>query len=164
MQQVILVDTNDIETGTAEKITAHEKGLLHRAFSVMISDNKGNILLQQRAIGKYHSEGLWTNACCSHPKPGDDTKEAALDRLRFEMGIETNIEKIFEFRYKIRFADGITEHEYDHVFSGIWNGIPKPDPSEVMAWRWMNYTDLKKDIKNNPADYTYWFRLIMERM
>jgi isopentenyl-diphosphate Delta-isomerase len=164
MQEVILVDTSDRETGREEKLAAHDQGLLHRAFSVMIYDKKGNILIQQRASNKYHSSELWSNACCSHPAPGEKTIEAAKKRLIEEMGISANLHEVFEFRYKITFANGIIENEYDHVFSGTWEGTPNPDPAEVMAWKWVNPTILKADMEKNPGLYTYWFRLIMERI
>jgi len=161
---IILVDQNDNQTGIAEKLEAHQKGLLHRAFSIVIFDHHGNMLLQKRALEKYHSAGLWTNACCSHPAPGEDTKEAAIIRLEKEMGFQTNIEKTFDILYKIELENGIIEHEFDHVFIGRWEGVPKPDPSEVSDWKWISQEDLKSDLKLYPENYTYWFKLIMERI
>ena len=161
---IILVDENDVEIGTEEKLATHQKGLLHRAFSILIFDQEGNVLLQQRASDKYHSAGLWTNTCCSHPLPLEDIKESAYRRLEKEMGFQTEIRKAFTFIYKVSLENGIKEHEYDHVFTGVWNGTPQPDPEEVADWKWMNRKDLDKDIKLHPEHYTYWFKLIMERM
>jgi isopentenyl-diphosphate Delta-isomerase len=162
-QYVILIDENDVETGTEEKMTAHKKGLLHRAFSVLIYDNSGKMLLQKRAAMKYHSAGLWTNACCSHPEPGQDLTDAVKVRLHREMGFTTEVKKTFDFIYRKEFEDGITEHEYDHVFSGTWNGMPHPNPDEVADWKWMDIPEIKRAIAEQPEDYTYWFRIIMER-
>jgi len=161
---IILVDEKDNQTGTAKKLYAHQKGLLHRAFSIVIFDHQGNILLQKRALTKYHSAGLWTNACCSHPAPGEYIKESALIRLNEEMGFKTEIKKIFDILYKIELENGIIENEYDHVFTGTWEGVPNPDPSEVTDWKWISREDLKSDLKLYPENYTYWFKLIMERM
>src|SRR4030095_7998604 len=120
--EVILVDQEDRPSGTAEKMEAHRKGLLHRAFSVFIFNSKGEMLLQQRALSKYHSGGLWTNACCSHPAPGEKTKDGAIRRLNEELGFETPVEKVFDFVYKAEFDNGLTEHEFDHVFAGEYEG------------------------------------------
>ena len=124
-----MVDTNDMSTGTMEKMEAHEKAILHRAFSVFIFNAKGELLLQQRATDKYHSGGLWTNSCCSHPRPGEDTLRAAYRRLREEMGFETELQKVFDFVYKASFENGLTEYEFDHVFVGEYDGIIEPDAS-----------------------------------
>src|ERR1044072_1062769 len=122
MEEVILVNERDEATGIMEKMEAHQKGVLHRAFSVFIFNNKNEMLLQQRAIKKYHSGGLWTKACCSHPRPGETKSDAALRRLYEELGFTTSIEKIFDFTYKASFENGLTENEFDHVFAGIYNG------------------------------------------
>src|SRR6185503_16709121 len=122
MQTVILVNEKDEVTGTAEKMEAHEKGLLHRAFSIFVFNSRGEVLMQQRAPGKYHSAGLWTNACCSHPRPGEKTEEAARRRLREELGFETALTEIFDFIYRAEFVNGLAEHEYDHVYVGEYDG------------------------------------------
>jgi isopentenyl-diphosphate delta-isomerase len=162
--KLILVDENDHETGTEDKLAAHLNGLLHRAFSVLIFDAKGNILLQKRAAAKYHSAGLWTNTCCSHPAPREDTKAAAIKRLQSEMGFTTDLKKAFEFTYKTELENGITEHEYDHVFTGTWEGTPTPNPAEASDWKWISREELDEDIKSYPEQYTFWFKLIMERL
>ena len=122
MEEVILVNEQDEQTGTIEKMEAHRKALLHRAFSVFIFNGKGEMLLQQRAMGKYHSPGLWTNACCSHPRPGEEVETAAFRRLKEEMGIETSLKKIFDFIYRTEFDNGLTEYEFDHVYIGTYPG------------------------------------------
>ncbi len=156
---VVLVDENDRETGTMEKIEAHRKGLLHRAFSVFILNSKGELLLQRRASGKYHSPGLWTNTCCSHPRPGEDVADAAHRRLYEEMGMKGEMYSSFSFIYRADFDNGLTEHEFDHVFIGISDDIPVPDESEVDGIRYVNLEDLTEDIENNPGNYTVWFRI-----
>jgi isopentenyl-diphosphate Delta-isomerase len=160
---VILVDENDNETGVIEKLQAHELGLLHRALSVIIFNDTGKMLLQKRAAEKYHSAGLWTNACCSHPLPGEEVATAAHRRLREEMGIETALQFAGTFIYRTTFANGLTEHEYDHLFTGIYNGVPQPDPAEVSEWKWMSMADLHRDLKSNAAHYSFWFHLIIEK-
>jgi isopentenyl-diphosphate Delta-isomerase len=159
---VILVDENDRQTGIAEKLQAHKKGLLHRAFSVFIFNDDGDWLLQQRAPGKYHSGGLWTNACCSHPAPGEDTQAAAHRRLVEELGFDTEIEKIFHFVYKAHFENGLTENEYDHVFAGKYSGTLNPDPMEVMNTRFLSIENIKKEISNAPYSFTEWFKIALE--
>src|ERR1700754_609781 len=135
-EEVILVDEHDTPLGTLEKIEAHQKALLHRALSVFIFNRKGEMLLQQRARGKYHSAGLWTNACCSHPRPGEDTREAAFRRLREELGFTTFLEKMFHFTYKAELDNGLTEYEFDHVFVGVYDQDIHPDPEEVSDYRY----------------------------
>lgn len=158
-QQVILVNTEDEVLGTAGKMDVHRQGLLHRAFSVFIFNSKGEMLLQQRAIDKYHSGGLWTNACCSHPNPGEQTEVAAVRRLREEMGFETELEKIFDFVYKAEFENGLIEHEFDHVFTGEYNGAISYSRQEVMDYTYKSMQDIQESMKSNPAKYTTWFRL-----
>src|SRR5690348_15297983 len=147
-----------------EKMEAHRAGLLHRAFSVFVFNSKGEMLLQQRAINKYHSGGLWTNACCSHPAPDEETKKAARKRLREEMGFETDLEKVFDFVYRAEFENGLIEHEFDHVFVGEYNGEVKASDCEVMDYRYSSIQDISHSIKNHPKEYTAWFRLAFPRI
>lgn len=161
--EVILVDEQDRELGTLEKMEAHQKALLHRAISVFITNTKGEWLLQQRTLDKYHSKGLWTNTCCSHPMPGETTLQAAHRRLHEEMGLQSDLKEVFSFSYIQELENGLTEHEYDHVFVGVTDDIPEPHPDEVMDFKYISYSDLKKDIVQNPQNYTVWFRLIYER-
>lgn len=161
---VILVDQNDNPTGTMEKMEAHRKGELHRAISVMIYNSKGEMLLQKRASTKYHSGGLWTNACCSHPMPGEKTEDAARRRLKEEMGIDLQPRFSYKFIYKTDLDHNLIEHEYDHVFVGTFNGTPAINSSEVEDWKFVNTEWLKKDIRHNPDHYTHWFRLIVEQL
>ena len=164
MERVVLVDGNDVEIGVMEKIEAHQKGLLHRAFSVFIFNNKGEMLLQQRSLKKYHSGGLWTNACCSHPKPFETTISAAHRRLQEEMGFEVKLVKAFDFTYKAAFLNGLTEHEYDHVFMGITDELPLPDPAEVASFRYMDNVLLGFEISENPDEFTAWFKICLEKV
>ena len=161
IESVILVDEHDNEVGSMEKMEAHRKGLLHRAFSVLLFNSKGEMLLQQRAANKYHSAGLWTNACCSHPRPGERMEEAVRRRLREEMGIDIKPEYAYKFLYRVNLED-LTEYEFDHVFVGHFNGAPLPNTKEVQSWKYENLTSLKEDIFRNPDAYTYWFRLILD--
>lgn len=163
MVDVIIVDKNDNQIGTEEKIVAHQKGLLHRCFSIFLFNSKGQLLIQKRARSKYHSGGLWTNTCCSHPEPDRDLKEEAKRRLKEEMGIECDLREIFSFIYKAKLGE-LTEYEFDHVFVGKFEGEPKPDPTEAEDWKWVNPEELKKDVKENPEKYTHWFKLILERV
>lgn len=156
-QQVILVDKNDREMGTMEKMEAHRQGVLHRAFSVIIVNDNGEMLLQQRAVHKYHSGGLWTNACCSHPYPGEDIIAAGERRLYEEMGIKTKLDTIGSFIYQCKFSNGLTEHEFDHVLKGIYNEDPIINVEEVETFKWMNIDLLKSSIIRNPEQYTFWF-------
>lgn len=159
---VILVDENDQEIGTMEKQEAHEKAVLHRAFSVMVFNSRGEILLQQRALNKYHSGGLWTNTCCSHPRPGEEVKQAAHRRLMEEMGFDCELEPHQTFIYKAPFENGLTEHELDHVFIGKFDKDPLFNTDEVNDFQWITLENLYSELKNNPLKYTVWFRLIME--
>jgi isopentenyl-diphosphate Delta-isomerase len=161
---VILVDEHDKPTGTMEKIEVHEKALLHRAFSVFIFNDKKEMLLQKRAAKKYHSAGLWTNACCSHPQPGEDTMTGAKKRLQEEMGFTTALQKAFEFIYKATFENGLTEHEFDHVFIGAYNGEIFPDPEEVSDYCFMPLEKIAAALQSNPSNYTAWFKIAFPKL
>jgi isopentenyl-diphosphate Delta-isomerase len=158
---VILVDSNDNAIGTMEKMEAHHKGLLHRAFSVLLFNSEGKVLIQKRASSKYHSAGLWTNTCCSHPQPGEKIEDAARRRLNEEMGIDVHTKFAFKFIYKAALDHQLTEHELDHVFTGTYDGEPKINHNEVEDWKYADLRWLKKDIVENPGRYTYWFKLIV---
>jgi isopentenyl-diphosphate delta-isomerase len=162
MQQVVLVDEQDHEVGVMEKMEAHEKALLHRAFSVFIFNKKGEMLLQQRAIAKYHSGGLWTNACCSHPRPGEDVKVAAERRLQEELGFSTPLSKAFHFIYKASFENGLTEYEFDHVLTGVYEGGVYPNSEEVEDTRWLTMDSVQTDISARPGVYTEWFKIALQ--
>ena len=157
---VILVDENDNPIGTMPKMEAHEKAMLHRAFSVFILNANDEVLLQQRANDKYHSAGLWTNTCCSHPHPGEDTLGAARRRLKEEMGMEADLQFVFKFMYKAPFDNLLTEHEIDHVFIGKTNQLPVINPEEVASYKYMKPEEIKLDMEQNPQSYTVWFRII----
>lgn len=161
MEHVILVDEHDNETGTMEKMQAHIDGRLHRAISVFIFNSRNELLLQQRAEGKYHSPLLWTNTCCSHPRPGEASADAAKRRLREEMGIMCEVREAFTFTYKAHFGNGLTEHEYDHVFTGNTDEIPAPDAAEVAGWKYVSWAELSHDIKSHPDNYTEWFKICL---
>jgi isopentenyl-diphosphate delta-isomerase len=163
-EQVVLVDAKDNPVGTMEKMEAHEKGVLHRAFSVFIFNGKGELMLQQRALTKYHSPGLWTNTCCSHPREHENVAQAAHRRLQEEMGFDCKIEKVFEFTYKADVGQGLTEHEFDHVFIGHYEHEPAINPAEVHDWKFMNLQAVKKDIEDNPGLYTVWFRIAFDQV
>lgn len=164
MQQVILVNEQDEPLGVMEKMEAHEKAILHRAFSVFIFNTNGDMLLQQRAIHKYHSGGLWTNACCSHPAPGEQTETAARRRLQEEMGFITPIEKIFDFTYKAVFTNGLTEYEFDHVFAGCYEGPIPFNTEEVAAVKYMSLEELDRDLSLQPQLYTAWFAIAFQKV
>jgi len=159
LQEVILVNEQDEPVGVMEKMAAHEQALLHRAFSVFIFNKKGELLLQQRALQKYHSPGLWTNACCSHPYPGETTEDAATRRLTEELGFTIPLKKAFHFTYKAPFDNGLTEYEFDHVYVGQYEGQFMPNPEEVAACRFVDLPSLETEMKNNPSSYTAWFLL-----
>lgn len=161
---VVLVDTRDVQTGIMEKIEAHEKALLHRAFSVFIFNKKGEMLLQKRAASKYHSAGLWTNACCSHPQPGDNLLESASKRLNEEMGFTAILHKAFDFIYKEPFDNGLTEHEFDHVFIGSYDGQINPNEEEVSEFCHKSLEEIKKLLVTHPQQYTAWFRIAFPRV
>ncbi|MDE3250339.1 MAG: isopentenyl-diphosphate Delta-isomerase [Bacteroidota bacterium] len=156
---IILVNENDEPVGTMEKMEAHRRALLHRAFSVFIFNSRGELLLQQRAKEKYHSAGLWTNACCSHPRPGEDTVAAASRRLREEMGFSAAITEIFSFTYRSEFDNGLTEYEFDHVFAGVYDGPIHPDPNEVAAYRYQSMGDVRMALDKEPSQFTTWFNI-----
>lgn len=162
-EQVILVNEKDEQIGTMPKMEAHEKAVLHRAFSVFILNNKGELMLQQRALHKYHSPGLWTNTCCSHQRVGESNIEAGKRRLQEEMGFVTNLEETISFIYKAPFDNGLTEHEYDHVMVGYYEDDPHINKDEVASWKWMPLDKVQKDIEENPDNYTVWFKIIFER-
>lgn len=163
MIEVQLVDAEDNPNGSMEKLEAHEKGALHRALSVIIINSKKEILLQRRALGKYHSPGLWTNTCCSHPYPGEDPNEAAKRRLQEEMGMSSELTFLFKFQYKCDFENGLIEHELDHVFIGKTDDTPHLNTDEAMAFKWMSIENLEQDMFSYPENYTFWFKLIIEK-
>ncbi len=164
MEHVILVNDKDEAIGEMEKMEAHEKALLHRAFSVFIFNKKGEMLLQQRALKKYHSGGLWTNACCSHPKPNEDTSAGASRRLREELGFETGLSKIFEFTYQASFPNGLTENEFDHVFVGTYNGRIEPNAEEVNDYCFKSMDDIAASLQSHPHKYTVWFHIAFDKV
>ncbi len=164
MEQVILVNENDVLTGTMEKMEAHERGILHRAFSVFIFNEQGEMLLQQRAVNKYHSGGLWTNSCCSHPRPGEDTQAAATRRLKEEMGFDTPLKKVFDFIYKASFENGLTEHEFDHVFVGYYNGVIDPDKKEVSNYAYHSMEKIETQMQAQPELFTAWFHIAFPKL
>jgi isopentenyl-diphosphate delta-isomerase len=164
MEQVILVNEEDTQIGTMEKMEAHQKAILHRAFSVFIFNDRNEILMQQRAVNKYHSGGLWTNSCCSHPRPGEQTDEAASRRLREEMGFTTDLHRIFSFIYKAPFANGLTENEFDHVFMGYYNGPVQVDQAEASDYAWWSIEKIDELIRQQPADFTVWFLIAFPKV
>lgn len=164
LQQVILVNDQDIATGVMEKIEAHKKGLLHRAFSVFIFNSKGEMLLQQRALNKYHSGGLWTNSCCSHPQPDEEILVAAQRRLQEEMGFTTNLEKIFDFIYRADFNNGLTEYEFDHVFVGEYEGVVNFNQHEVIDYCYKSLEEVRHSLQQQPQKFTQWFQLAFPKI
>jgi len=162
MNDVILVDENDHEIGTMEKHEAHRQGKLHRAFSVFIFHPDGRMLLQRRALDKYHSAGLWSNACCSHPRPGEELLNAAHRRLREEMGFDAELKEVHAFMYRAEFDNGMTEHEYDHVLIGKCDALPKPNPKEAADWIWISVPELQAAIRKHPDRYTYWLKAVLD--
>lgn len=163
-EYLILVDENDNQLGKMEKLEVHQSGLLHRAFSVFIFNSKSELLLQQRADEKYHSAGLWTNTCCSHPRFGEEIPDAINRRLKEEMGMSCKTESVFSFIYKITFDNGLTEHEYDHVYFGISDEMPVPEQSEVQSWKYMSLPDLETDIQLHPVRYTEWMKICLPEL
>ena len=163
-EQVILVDPMGREIGVEEKLKAHREGKLHRAFSVFIFNTQRELLLQKRAKTKYHSGGLWTNTCCSHPRPGETYHHAAKRRLNEEMGFECELTALFSFIYHAKLENNLFEHELDHVFVGYYDGQPVPNPDEVADWKWMKIDALTRDVRENPEHYTYWFKLVLNRV
>ncbi len=163
-EYILLVDKNDNVIGKGEKIKTHREGNLHRCFSLFVFNSKGELLLQRRARTKYHSAGLWTNTCCSHQRPDETLEQAVHRRLKEEMGFDCEVRKMFTFTYKVKFDNGLFEHEYDHVFFGNFDGKPIPNPEEVDEWRWIDLKKLKRDAEKNPNNYTYWLRLCLDRV
>jgi isopentenyl-diphosphate delta-isomerase len=162
-EKVVLVNEQDDAIGIEDKIRAHLLGALHRAFSVFIVNAEGQLLVQKRALTKYHSRGLWTNTCCGHPRPDEAVEKAARRRLKEEMGFDSELSELFNFIYSASLEDGLIENEYDHVLVGSFDGVPKPDPAEIAEWRWVDMATLSVDIKEHPERYTYWFRICFDR-
>lgn len=163
-ESVILVNNRDEMTGTMDKMAAHRLGKLHRAFSVFVFNTRGELLLQQRALSKYHSGGLWTNTCCSHPRLGESVAEAAYRRLNEEMGITCILDHVFNFTYQARVGNGLIEYEFDHVFFSISDDIPQPDPGEVADFTYMNPYQLAIELKEHPEQYTSWLTICFDRV
>jgi len=161
-EHVILVDEQDNQLGLMPKMEAHEKAVLHRAFSVFIFNSDGDLMLQQRAAHKYHSPLLWTNTCCSHQRDGESNIEAGKRRLLEEMGFSTELKEVFSFIYKAPFDNGLTEHELDHVMVGYFDGVPEVNPEEVASFKWMSLKAIKEDIELHPNLYTAWFKIIFK--
>lgn len=164
MEEVVLVDESDKVIGTTEKLAAHKNGQLHRAFSIFIFNSNGEMLLQRRALDKYHSGGLWTNACCSHPKPNEESIDAAKRRLNEELNMSTTLTFLFSFLYKADFDNGLIEHELDHVFVGTSDTPPELNLEEAMDFKYIPVAELMSDIKINPDQYTFWFKEIVEKV
>ena len=162
-EKVILVNEKDEQIGLMEKIEAHEKALLHRAFSVFVFNDKNELMIQQRALSKYHSPGLWTNTCCSHQREGESNIEAGKRRLQEEMGFSTELKDTISFIYKAPFDNGLTEHEFDHILVGYFEGEPDLNPYEVAEWKWMSLEAIEKDMQANPSIYTEWFKIIFDK-
>ena len=160
---VILVDENDNKVGLMPKMEAHEKALLHRAFSVFVFNDDNELMLQRRALNKYHSPGLWTNTCCSHQRDGETNIEAGVRRLQEEMGFSVPLREAMSFIYKAPFDNGLTEHEYDYILLGEFNAVPDINPAEVAEWKWMKLEDVKDDMQKNPGIYTEWFKIIFDQ-
>jgi isopentenyl-diphosphate delta-isomerase len=163
-EMLILVDPHDRQIGVEEKMKAHREGKLHRAFSVFVFNKKGEMLLQKRAPQKYHSGSLWTNACCSHPRPGEAIEQAAVRRLNEEMGFVCELKKVFHFIYKAELDGGLIEHEFDHVFVGRYRGKVYPNANEVSAYRWLNSQKIEHELEHSPEKYTVWFKIAFEQM
>lgn len=161
---LILVDEHDKPWGKLEKTQVHELGLLHRAFSVFIFNSKNELLVQQRAENKYHSGGLWTNTCCSHPRFGEDLTDAVSRRLKEEMGMTCDTKFLFSFVYKTKFENGLTEHEFDHVFFGVSDELPQPNPAEVQSWKYLDLNSLQRDMTIAPEKYTYWLNICFPKL
>lgn len=159
--EIILVDEKDNEIGHLSKLEVHQKGLLHRAFSILVFNSEGEVLIQKRAQNKYHSANLWTNTCCSHPKKGETTEEAVHRRLQEEMGFDCTLNFAYKFIYKTELENDLIEHEFDHVYIGEFNGEIHPNYSEISDYKWIKLSDLRNEILFSPEKYTYWFRLIV---
>ncbi len=164
-EKVILVDEHDNQIGTEEKMSAHRAGKLHRAFSIFVFDDKKRMLLQRRALSKYHSGGLWTNTCCSHPREHEQVMDAAHRRLKEEMGFDTKLKEVFSFTYFAELDKGLKEHEFDHVLVGKYTGKDiRPDPNEVDSFRWATLEEVAEDMKERPNQYTAWFVISIDRV
>ena len=161
MEHVILVDEADNQIGTEEKLKAHEEGRLHRAFSIFIFNKDWLLLLQQRAFSKYHCPGIWSNTVCSHPRNGEMVEQAAHRRLKDELGFDCPLKEVFSFTYKVKFDNGLWEHEFDHVLVGKYDGMMKPNAEEVAAVKWMSMKELKYDLKKKQEIYSYWLKVIL---
>ncbi len=162
-EKIVLVDEQDKALGVEEKIRVHQLGALHRAFSVFVVNAEGQLMMQRRALTKYHSRGLWSNTCCGHPRPDEPLEQAARRRLKEEMGFDSHLTELFAFVYRAELEDGLVENEYDHVLLGCFEGIPEPDPAEIVEWKWVNLATLSVDIEEHPESYTYWFRISFDR-
>jgi isopentenyl-diphosphate Delta-isomerase len=162
-ERVVLVNERDEPLGTEAKTRAHKDGVLHRAFSVFVLNASGQLLIQRRSLTKYHSRGLWSNTCCGHPRPGETIEQASRRRLKEEMGFAVKLTELFGFLYQTKLEDGLSEHEYDHVLLGWFEGVPTPDPAEVAEWKWVDIPALVKDLKRQPEIYTYWLRIAFDQ-
>ena len=163
-EELILIDQKDNYIGSGEKMQVHKEGKLHRAFSIFVFNSKNELLLQKRAKSKYHSGGLWTNTCCGHPRVEEEIIDASHRRLKEEMGFDCPLKEIFSFIYKAELDNNLIENELDHVFIGKYDGKPIPNPEEVEDWKWQDLKELLNDIKNNPQDYTHWFKISIEKV
>ncbi|MEQ8153681.1 MAG: isopentenyl-diphosphate Delta-isomerase [Clostridiaceae bacterium] len=163
-EYIITINDLDEETGFVEKMEAHHKGVLHRAFSILVFNCHNQLLLQKRSEKKYHSPGLWTNTCCSHPRHGENLQDAIYRRLKEEMGVTCELNEVFSFIYKAELGEDLFEHEYDHVFFGVYDGEVFPDKYEVDDYRWMHISEIEESITNHPEIYTYWFKELFGRV
>ncbi len=164
MKQIILVDKNDKIIGYGEKLRVHQQGKLHRAFSIYVFSQKGKLLIQKRALNKYHSPGIWANTCCSHPAKDEKLEDAAHRRLKEEMGFDTELKEAFSLIYRVDFQNGLTENEFLHVFYGKYNGKIKPNKDEVAEWKWANPEELLNDFMRNPEIYAFWFKKVLPKL
>lgn len=163
-EMIILVNYKDEEVGFEEKMKTHKKALMHRAFSIFIFNNNGEMILQKRAIEKYHCGGMWSNTCCSHPRKGEEVNNAAHRRLKEEIGFDCELIDMFTFHYKVKFNNGLTENEMDHVFLGFYDGKIKLNKKEASDFRWMKVENVEKEIKKNPDEFTVWFKIALKEL
>lgn len=161
---IAIVNEKDEITGYEDKLIVHQKGLLHRAFSIFVFNRKGEIMLQRRSFSKYHSGGLWTNTCCSHKLPDENFEETIHNRLNFEMGFDCDLHYEFTFQYRVAFKNNLVENEIDHVYIGYFEGNAKPNPDEVCDWKLMSVNEIKKDLEDNEELYTYWFKIAFNKL